>query len=360
MSRLFLVFLLGSLWTTILAADEPVIHVVIATGAGMERDVDSRNIEKAFRQGIPKARLNLVLTDPRTTTPDAILETIGKLQPSRNDTLVFYFSGPSARNDRSGGHSFQLKNGTGQASELQRRTLLARMKEKQTRLCVLLTDSCTITPGAVAEKNAATESPDRIAPLFQALLVRPAGVVDITSSKRGEASLTDTTDRKRGSCFTYPLVELLEKHRNQDVVTWTAFVDELRREVQKAFRESWPNGYRFEENDMSVVQTTQTVEVYGSLPGANVEGAVPEGPRFGVRAANHQGPGVRITEVLKNSPGGRAGFEVGDVIIEINGQKVANEQDYSDLIDASPKQCEIKLINVNDRQTILVKFELRN
>ncbi|MDR0327429.1 MAG: PDZ domain-containing protein, partial [Planctomycetaceae bacterium] len=68
-----------------------------------------------------------------------------------------------------------------------------------------------------------------------------------------------------------------------------------------------------------------------------------QGPRFGVRAVSHPGGGVRITEIVPNAPGGRAGFEIGDVILDINGTPIRNEQDYSKAIDDSPQTITVKV-----------------
>jgi len=57
------------------------------------------------------------------------------------------------------------------------------------------------------------------------------------------------------------------------------------------------------------------------------------GPVFGVAAADNNGNGVRVTQVLANMPGERAGFEVDDIILEINGVRITSEQGYSDAID---------------------------
>ncbi len=368
MSRLSMIPLIWLLLVSLTAAAEPTIHVVIAAdgraGFGQNLVADRENMERVFRQHVPKSQLDIVLMDVKAITPDSLLAAVAKLEIEKEDTLVVYYSGHGANDDRNGGHYFQLKDDDGKTAELQRRTLLAKMKEKQARLCVLLTDCCNLLDRSSGNsKNATTtSSPKKMSPLFEGLFLKAEGVVDITSSKLGEASFLDTTTKKRGSCFTYPLVELFEKYRDDDKMSWPKFVDELRTNVKKAFSESWPDGYKIEQSGSgSFVQKTQTVEVYGKLPGEESSGdSLLQGPRFGVRAVNRQGGGVRITEVVSRSPGQRAGFEVGDVIVEINGQKVADEKDYSDLIDKSPKNCEIKLINVNDGKTILVKFELRD
>ena len=356
-------------------ADEPTIHVVIAAdgraGFGENLVTDYKNMERLFKENVPVSRLNLVTMKMDQITPDNILETVNQVKLADGDTLVFYYSGHGAFDANNGGQYFQLKDKNGKSEELQRRTLLAALKDKKARLTVLLSDCCNIdqkSSGESKDTPRSVKSPNEISPVFDALFVKPEGVVDITSSKRGEASFVDTTTKKRGSCFTWPLVALLEKHRDDDSMTWAAFVGDLKTDVQKAFLECWPDGYKFNPpmNGISI-QKTQTVDVYGSLPdnattnAANNADHVADsnnsGPRFGVRAVNHSG-GVRVTEIVQNGPGHRAGFEIGDLIIEINGKPIRNEDDYSSAIDESPKTMNVKVVNVNDGRTLPVTIEL--
>jgi len=76
------------------------------------------------------------------------------------------------------------------------------------------------------------------------------------------------------------------------------------------------------------------------------------GPAFGVKAAENNGTGVKVTEVVANLPGQKAGFEVGDVILEINGTKIANEQGYSDAIDRAGQTARMKVLCGRTNQTI--------
>ncbi|MDR0338300.1 MAG: PDZ domain-containing protein [Planctomycetaceae bacterium] len=69
--------------------------------------------------------------------------------------------------------------------------------------------------------------------------------------------------------------------------------------------------------------------------------------KFGVRAANNNGDGVVITDVHKNYPGAKAGLEVGDIILTIDGKKITSEKEYSDAIDAAGR--EMKLLVRNKR-----------
>lgn len=343
------------------------VHVVIAAdgraGLGENLKADYVNMARLFRENIPAGQLKMTLMKTHEITPENILRTVSETTIGSDDTFVFYYSGHGANDNVSGGHYFQLKDRLGKPAELQRRTLLAKMKAKNARLTVLLTDCCNLAIES-ADKEAPVQKnvtpPQKITPVFAALFVEAAGVVDITSSKRGEASFVDVSEKKRGSCFTWPLVELFDKHRNNAKMTWPDFVVALRPNVQKAFAESWPGGYKFDPPMNGVVlQKTQTVTVFGQLPG-EVQPEV-SGPRFGARAmAERFNRGLVITEIAPVSPAQRVGFEIGDIITEINGKKIRTEQEYSDAVDLSGKSMRVKVINVNDKQLLDVTVELRD
>ncbi|MDR1141758.1 MAG: PDZ domain-containing protein [Planctomycetaceae bacterium] len=370
MRRLLLLLLLFILIFAVLPsiyAAEPVIHVIIAAnghgGFVGNRNNDDRTMKRLFQENIPSKQLDLVLMKQDEILPDKIRETIEKIHADKKDTLIFYYSGHAAHDIMNGGQYFQFKDKNGSSIELQRRTLLALLKEKKTDLLILLTDCGNLDRKSSDESKEFPQEvlfPEKISPVFEVLFLKPKGIADITSSKRGEASFTDSTLKQRGSIFTWTFVALLEKHRNNTSMTWKDFVGEWKNDVHKVFLESYPDGYRFEPpiNGISV-QKTQTFEVNGSLPGmAEQVSGVYGGPRFGIRAVNHLGNGVRVMQVIPNSPGQHAGFEVGDVIIEINGTAIHNEQDYAKAVDDSPKKMTVKAINTNDGQTIDITFEL--
>ncbi|MDR1141012.1 MAG: PDZ domain-containing protein, partial [Planctomycetaceae bacterium] len=56
---------------------------------------------------------------------------------------------------------------------------------------------------------------------------------------------------------------------------------------------------------------------------------------------------VVITDIRNNYPGAKAGLEVGDVILTIDGKKITSEKEYSDAIDATGR--EMKLVVRNKR-----------
>jgi hypothetical protein len=366
MKRLFLLLAFVLFFPISLFAAEPVIHVIVASdgraGFGANLIADYNNIERLFKRNVPKDRLKLIAMKMDEITPDKILETVEQVTLNKEDTLVFYYSGHAANNAGNGGQYFQLKDEEGKSVELQRRTLLAKLHEKKARMTVLLTDCCNIEEKTIdtVEKSMQTiVSPETLSPMMDALFIKPEGTVNITSSKRGEASFVDATENKRGSCFTWPLVALFEKHRNNTAITWQEFATELAEDVKKAFLDSHPEGFKFSPPLNGIVQqTTQTIEIYGTLPGTVPVPVVQQGPRFGVRAMTLHGGGVRITQILPGGPGAQAGFEIGDIITEINGKTIQNEEDYSKAIDDSPKQANAKVINVKDRRLLNITFEL--
>ena len=354
-----------------LCAAEPTIHMVIVAngqaGFGANPVADYKNMERLFKENVPQARLKPILVVADEITPDKILDVVDQVNLTEKDTLVFYYSSRTADEAGNGGQYFVMKKRDGQQAELQRRTLRAALMDKRAKLTVLLTDCGVIEQKTSDESKEVPQtvvSPEKMSPVFEALFIKPEGIVDITSSKWGEASFVKTSPEKRGSCFTRSIITLLEKYQDDPATHWSDFVAELKFNVQKAFLESYPDGYRFDPPlNGIIIQKTQTIEIYGVLPGEPKEStpvarAIPTGPRFGVRAVNHSGGGVRITEIVPAGPGARAGFAIGDVILEINGTPIRNEQDYAKAVDGSPKTMSVKVVNAGDGRTINVTFEL--
>ncbi len=95
----------------------------------------------------------------------------------------------------------------------------------------------------------------------------------------------------------------------------------------------------------------------GSRLGVTVESLTDQlANYFGVK----EGKGVLVTEVFDNSPAEKAGLKAGDVIIEVDNQKI---DDTGDLLTALTKKEEgeiiIKVIRNRAEQSIKVKVEKR-
>ena len=336
------------------------IHVVLAADRdtraklGNAVKVDLENMTYLFRSNVPSENLNLIVLEIESMTPDAILKSIEELSVDPDDAIVFYYSGHGAYDAKNKKQFLDLVG----RGNLYRETLLTEIQKKSPRLAVLLTDCCNakvvnvsgVRSGVTATTRTAKSCSD-FSPLFENLFVFCKGTADLTSSKQGEYSFIDTTGKDRGSCFTWPLVELLENNKTNEDLHWKEISEKLGVKVQEAFREVLPRGYEG--------QTKQSVYVY-SLPGMTgveldtlgnpiTNTSVPETttspktPRLGLRAINHNGGGVQITEIVSDSPAAQAGIATGEIIIEINGEEIKDESDYSNAIDKSPKTMEMKL-----------------
>lgn len=76
------------------------------------------------------------------------------------------------------------------------------------------------------------------------------------------------------------------------------------------------------------------------------------GPALGVKAVENDGNGVKITEVVAGFPGEKSGFEVGDIIVEINGTAITGEQSYSDAIDRAGSVARMKIVDIKTGNTV--------
>lgn len=358
------------------------IHVLIAADTKVDRagpavaksvQIDREKLERLFRENVPETQLSIHTLPENKIWAADILEAVDKTEIGPDDTFIFIYTGHGAYDNKKMQQFFQLsadqrgKPYPGQ-NDLFRNDVLERMKRKQARLTVMITDCCNIRSEAKVDPTRETVAfyrhakPTRISPAFESLFIFRKGLADITSSKIGEASGIDTNNWK-GSCFTYPLVDLLTVNRDDELYDWKTLMDELTPKVQTAFAEAYPKGANG--------QFRQTVYAY-SYPGMSEEGfaapaevpavsqssALRQGPRFGIRAVANTGGGIRVTEIIKDSPGEKAGFENGDIIFEINDKPINNEQEYSDAVDASPKEMRLKLKNSRDGQIITPTIEL--
>ncbi|MDR2441083.1 MAG: caspase family protein [Planctomycetaceae bacterium] len=358
---LFLFFVAAATLTQQAAAQK--IHLVIAAdtnaegGVGAFVKIDQHKIKQLFESNVPDSQLKITMIAAEEMRGSNILAAIDSLESSNEDTIVFYYSGHGGFDRQKQEQFLQLKLG-----HLYRPELLKHIQQKQPRLSVLLTDCCNVQidvmEAAQERQSEVITFSKEISPLFATLFFHCKGVVDITSSKLGEYSGCDMK-KNRGSCFTYPFVDLMKVNKDNVDMDWDKFVTELAAKVNDAFKESYPNGCRG--------QMTQTLAAF-SYPGKQ-EQPKPEdnnnpsteekkGYRFGVRAVAHQSGGMRMLEIIENSPAQRSGLEIGDVILEINGKAINTEKEYSDAIDASEKMMHVKLINIRDGKTITPTIEL--
>jgi hypothetical protein len=352
------------------------VHLVIACdtnpaahlGEAVTRD--AANIGNVFSGDIPPAMRTITSIPTEQMNPQGILDAIDALPVAAGtDIVVFYYSGHGAYNPQMGPFLDLPERGT-----LRRSAIHQAIQRKGPKLAVVLTDCCyalkprrqvqayTMAPGAPTG-----EPPEIVlSPLFESLLFRTTGIVDITSSKQGEISMT--RDDNNGSVFTYPLVQFLRQNA-QRPLSWGDVFQVVRRQVSADFKGSNPGGVDI-NGDGASDQFDQTAFAFNlgrrADDGAPPDGAVPPvdvgprppvvpppdrtGPVFGARGRDNGGEGVQITEVVPGSPAARAGLEANDVILEIDGQAIDSEAAYSDAVDRAGAVMQMRLRNWRDGQ----------
>jgi len=318
------------------------IHLVIACDANPAARVeiavtaDAANVQRVFSSNVPPDVLEIEKLEPEEMTPRGITDAIQNLRIARGDVIVFYFSGHGAYNDEMG-HFLDLPK----RGPLRRQILRETIRTKRPRLAVILTDCCYVfkpPPLDAAPRHTPVVPAARIAPLFDSLFFRCTGVVDMTSSKQGEVSMT-RDDPHEGSLFTYPLVGFLEQN-NQIRKDWNDLYQAVRNQVRLDFQKSNPKGVDIDRDGIAD-QETQTV-VAAELG----DRGAPNGPAFGASVTRVPGfAGVRLVQVIPGTPAEFAGFELNDVILGINGRPVNDDAGYHAAINQSPPVMALRFWN---------------
>jgi hypothetical protein len=239
-------------------AAEPVVHAVIVGDTSPAAEwgkhavnitMDTTTMFASITSGLPQAQCEiypLTLEEDDWATAQNVLQQIDDVTLASRDTLLFYFSGHGGADDQ--GHYFKLAGG-----KLYRDKLKQVMQKKGARLNVLLSDCCNVRGDGFAYFAPAIDdtSPSRPTPLFDSLLLRPSGWVDINASSPGEAAffknpppdanLFDDPTYMPGSLFTTALTDYFQNRRSQSP-GWSELVREISVDVHLAFRANYPQG----------------------------------------------------------------------------------------------------------------------
>ncbi len=285
--------------------------------------------------------------------PRAILAALETLTPGPEDTLLVYYSGHGAADDR--GHFFDLVGG-----KLYRSDLLAAMSAKGARLDVLLTDCCSARSDGHRQVAAVPklDPPEDFTPIFRSLFVDARGSVDINGCAPGESAFFSPTSNDPsvlpGSLFTKAIEEYLRVNRDREV-PWDDLLLGVSLTVHLQFRQGYPRGVKFAKG--APVQRDQNVyaAAYPGMPDNR-------GPRAGLVVRN-DGSGVLIVEVADGSPGTRAWDVTGGQyvalptqqrIVAVNGRSVANVDEFKSAVADSPQVMRVALrVDGNSRDYLM-------
>lgn len=205
----FLSVVLLSLFFTLSSSGQEIneskfLHVLIVgdtidPGIGKSVEKDMEMLKNLFEKGIPESKRNVTILVGDSLTPEALFETIEKIELDPNDSFLLYYCGHGVVNEN-GDHSFSLPTG-----KVRRAEIREAIRKKNPRLCVLLSDCCAvldatplIVPRVIPIQTINSE-------LIRLLFFRQSGVIDINSARRGEVALCSD---QRGGLFTSKFCDL--------------------------------------------------------------------------------------------------------------------------------------------------------
>jgi hypothetical protein len=331
------------------AAAQPILyaqtlHAVIACDtddrAGLGSDIvqDKELMEAFLARNIPANQLHLVVLDVKQMNPNGITSAIDGLNPApTQDSVLFFFSGHGAHDEQKG-FFFNLPA----RGEVLRSDVTRRLIAKSPKMAILLTDCCGSFDSFIASQQMGRppqKAAQKLSPLASRLFFSRPGLVSVTSSKAGEYSMTRGDGH--GSLFTYALYGVLSANEANSK-DWAEIVDLTSKNVKADFQKMHPNGVPLGNGQ---TQDKQTVTPLFLAPTFGV-GVTPDGNK------------LRVTIVVPLSPAAAKGFEVGDQIVEINGNTISTVQDFNKAVDDSPNTLRFKVINGKDNQPVEGQLEL--
>ena len=371
-------------------------------------DGSSRNLRNPWEG--PDVRSDLVDLKAK------ILRAIDVCPAGSNDTIIVFFTGHGANDDQ--GHFLMMPDGE---NRLHRKTILEHIARKRPRLAVLITDSCSLSvpSGMAPGPSARMIPPERMSPLFESLFIRSRGVVDINSSSEGEESIgaiggglltlslaymgnqpnfksypgfnkPRDRDSRMPSDAKIPSVDhsmamaeffggmiehgmhgnfdpdqppfgILFQYADQNL-TWEAVGKLLTTKVDTLFKTVAPKGWDAQSGNKQMTQTPRFYSV------AKTEGGRARPHTPGRTQPNTAGQTQRHTpgRTQPNTAGqpqrrwSRPIYrpEVGDKILQINGQPIRNFDDYFRAVKSSPPTMTFVLWEARTGAEFLMRTQL--
>lgn len=174
---------------------------------------DEEHMHLLLTAGIPANRRDQIsVLRGVGATRDNILRHYEQLDTNPNESLLCYYAGHGGYDDRPGrGHFFALSAGGMLRSELR-----DAMLRKGARLTVLLSDTCaSYAKFLIAPRQYVTVTAPPVNRMFESLLLRHTGLVDINGASVGQYAWGFDSvypDNRPGGCFSSVLYDLGVRH----------------------------------------------------------------------------------------------------------------------------------------------------
>jgi hypothetical protein len=334
-------------------------------GIGKSVEKDLANMEGTLRAGFDKHKemLSLRVFKGADFTLKNVRDALRDLKTDGTETIFVYFAChggyfPSL------GHLIQMDHPKGQRAPnvLLRSDLQHRLREKRTRLALLITDTCNSYPRGF-ELRPVPAAPDW--ETIRCLFLLPRGMVDINSVTEGESAYGNELS---GGFFTATFnFALRDKFDKLDVnkdkfLHWEELLPRLQTGAQSYYE-------KLRTNDLSVLtddflnkqpedrrkslteyrdhlrkQKTHSVRVYSLPPLA----------RFGVRVLDDGG--ARVALVQEFTPADLAGLKPGDLLRKIGDSTVKNATDFLKAVEGARGEVTVEYQRGNSVQRVQVKI----
>ena len=318
-----------------------------------------------------------------------MLRAIDVCPAGADDAIVVFFTGHGAYDDK--GHFLLMPGGE---DRLYRKTILDRIARKGPRLAVLITDSCNmqVPSGSPPGPAARMIPPQRITPLFESLFILSKGVVDINSSSEGQESIGaiggglltislaymgNRPNFKSYPGFVKPQRSNLDNPSGAEIppVDYSMAMGEFfgritEHDMHGNFDPSLPpfgiffeyqqKGLSWDTASKLLVKKVNTLFQTIAPKGWDTSGGekqMTQTPRFYSLAKTEAG---RVRPGQKQRRWSRPVYrpEVGDMILEINGQPIRNFDDYYRAVKSSPPMMEFVLGDVRRGVNYLLRTKL--
>lgn len=346
--------LILSLTASALAApDDPArVHALlvgVSEGGlvGVDRDLD--RMQDVLARGLGE-RASLKILQNREATREAVLEYYRGLEIAPIDTLLFYYSGPAA-GERPSDHRLRLPG----PAPLARDELRTEMMQLNPRLIVILTECAGPRAAPPDDAEVVADAPsEEMKARCRRLLLEHQGTVDVSSATLDPRADNQASwgDAAEGGVFTAAFDGVLRGDKPPAATATWSHVDPLPDDVLVLLADRVETDYRIlkdallkepsrldgDDLDRLEARKPQRPEVLVRQV-REVERSAPpragRGDRLGglvVEAAPRYG-GVRVTSLARGSAAETRGFEVGDVIVSIDGAATETPVEFQAAMD---------------------------